>query len=1651
MKTLFRYPILSLSLMLVLLLGLLPLLAEGENAWRAQAAILVNSQGTESNADTGVLDGNNNPGRREFIDTGLHATAKRDNSHVAAVEMRRAQEEVSLDLVGELGGAHDALAVQGDYVFLGSGASLAVLDISDKSHPRQVASVGLAEAPWDIFSSSNYAYVAGAGGTFYTVDISQPLSPTLVVSRTLSDAMLLGVHVADDYAYVAAQSDGLIILDVSNPISPTAVFTLNVTAEDVFVQGDRAYVLKQQWPDSQLLVLDVTHPTNPTPLGSTATRGRFPRLFVRGDYAYVANGRNKGIQIVDVSDPTNPTVVGSYGDGDKNGLDVAAYGGSTYVYVAGAADGLMVLDASDPANPIEKKVLPDVEALRLAVGDSHLYTANAGDIGFQAFDLSNPETPQAGGQVESPGTLFSLIVSGDHLYLSTWDRLWAYSLTDPTHPTPQGSYEQWKGTTLFAQGDYLYALSSNGLNILDASDPSHLTQTGVYSPTRRGALFALGNYVYLLPPTSLEIVDVSTPSVPTKVGELGGLHFAADLFVTQGSTIAYIVDENGLHTVDASDPANPQELASVRTWGEPAAVWVWNNIAFVGSNQGSNYPNLQFIIEAFNVADPAHPAKVAQTNPEAGNIGDLKVHEGTVYAAIASFSGLYTYEYASGPGFTVGPRFTFPGGLTGLSVYVPSASLAATGLQQTGTTAYIYGKAESKGMKIIRHGPPVWCLRTAVSPPEAADEGCTAEPKYTEGARGSQVWVTAHENADNGWNFLKWTGAASGSDNPAQATMNGRVPNCSVATAHFVKPTLTLSGGGHETSCPAEDVVGTPAQDVTILPIGLCANDADSWQLDSLTFQTFGGGDEAVDVARAKLYEGNRLLQTVENLTDNGDITFSQNLPLIPSGGCVHLTLKYDFSDAVLQPSIRAREFNAKINMAHVNARPLFLANYVKLPQPSTYVYGGARLARILNVSQGLGYDTIQQGVSHATSGDTIEVCPGEYHENVPVDKKLTIRSRDGYTHTTVIAADSHKDVFELVVPNITLEGFTIQGGKDGVDLSRADNSQLRSNYIKHNASDGVGIHSSDQVIVSGNKIAFNGKDGVYLFFADNCMVHDNTIFGNRDDGVELALSSRNYIANFVSGNSGAGIELEGSHHNLIGDPGDSTSDSIVNNFVGIVLDGSDGNIIRDVAVNDNETQGILLLNSHGNWITTDNPQKSYARVIHNGFWGSGFSGIELIESKNTRIYGVVISHNGLDGIEAGNFKDGISASGTRIRSCQICDNEEFGIYLALSPGSVVSYNQICDNKGSGLVIHSGGERYKIRGNHIRGNGPSTGIYMNAAGGEIVGNSISAEKSDGIKTANGADPTITDNNLFDNDGYALNNLSPLTTTVSAPHNWWGDPSGPGGEGPGSGDEVSAGVTFTPWRTEPVSLVASVAEDPVLAGRGMTVTNEIFLRTWDPITDTLEVSLTDTQGWLVTTTPFTITTGVVGGRAPITVAVPSDASLDATDQVTVTAVSATDPTVTDALSFRVVVTSTADLEMADEVQGNPLALVGHGQVVTYTLTMTNHGPDTATGVTMTDTLPPEMEVVSVQPTEGHCTHRHRVVHCDLDSMNPGRVVTVTLSSRVVALNSKGYVVNRAEVKADQWDPQPYNNQDVAYALLRYDLYLPVMVKVSGRAR
>lgn len=111
---------------------------------------------------------------------------------------------------------------------------------------------------------------------------------------------------------------------------------------------------------------------------------------------------------------------------------------------------------------------------------------------------------------------------------------------------------------------------------------------------------------------------------------------------------------------------------------------------------------------------------------------------------------------------------------------------------------------------------------------------------------------------------------------------------------------------------------------------------------------------------------------------------------------------------------------------------------------------------------------------------------------------------------------------------------------------------------------------------------------------------------------------------------------------------------------------------------------------------------------------------------------------------------------------------------------------------------------------------------------------------------------------------------------------------------------------------------------------------------------------------------------------------------------------------------------ADLAVTQAASANP-ALAGMS--LTYTLTVTNHGPDNATGVMFTDTLPAGVVFVSATASQGTSTQANGVLTCNLGTLANGVSATITLT---VNLPSAGTISNTAGATADQPDPDPSNN-------------------------
>jgi uncharacterized repeat protein (TIGR01451 family) len=125
------------------------------------------------------------------------------------------------------------------------------------------------------------------------------------------------------------------------------------------------------------------------------------------------------------------------------------------------------------------------------------------------------------------------------------------------------------------------------------------------------------------------------------------------------------------------------------------------------------------------------------------------------------------------------------------------------------------------------------------------------------------------------------------------------------------------------------------------------------------------------------------------------------------------------------------------------------------------------------------------------------------------------------------------------------------------------------------------------------------------------------------------------------------------------------------------------------------------------------------------------------------------------------------------------------------------------------------------------------------------------------------------------------------------------------------------------------------------------------------------------------------------------------------------------------AFSMAMISSADLQV--HKSSTPTSNVNSGDVLTYTITITNHGSSSATGVVLTDTLPASYHFYNAIPAQGNCNHSGSspggIVVCQLGALAPGQVTMV----RIVGVPTEsGSITNRVDVRSAVPDPILSNN-------------------------
>jgi uncharacterized repeat protein (TIGR01451 family) len=118
-------------------------------------------------------------------------------------------------------------------------------------------------------------------------------------------------------------------------------------------------------------------------------------------------------------------------------------------------------------------------------------------------------------------------------------------------------------------------------------------------------------------------------------------------------------------------------------------------------------------------------------------------------------------------------------------------------------------------------------------------------------------------------------------------------------------------------------------------------------------------------------------------------------------------------------------------------------------------------------------------------------------------------------------------------------------------------------------------------------------------------------------------------------------------------------------------------------------------------------------------------------------------------------------------------------------------------------------------------------------------------------------------------------------------------------------------------------------------------------------------------------------------------------------------------------------ASADLAITQNAIPDPRV----GNPFTYTIRVTNHGPDPGPA-RMTDVLPSSLRVLSVSPSQGACSLANIVV-CHLGSLAAGVQATVRLT---VTPTEEGEITTIATVNANPVDPIMNNNQSTLRTLV-----------------
>ena len=170
--------------------------------------------------------------------------------------------------------------------------------------------------------------------------------------------------------------------------------------------------------------------------------------------------------------------------------------------------------------------------------------------------------------------------------------------------------------------------------------------------------------------------------------------------------------------------------------------------------------------------------------------------------------------------------------------------------------------------------------------------------------------------------------------------------------------------------------------------------------------------------------------------------------------------------------------------------------------------------------------DTIGNAVKKLKPGDTLSVT-GTCNENLVIPEETVRVVLDGQGKATINGPDTSNPTIVINGRGITIKGFTVTGGRDGIVVSRGGQAVIGSNTIQGTGRFGVQVNQTSFAVIVNNTIQNNGHNGISVGRSSNARITGNMIRNNKLNGVLVTRASQADItSSTIDGNGMNGIDV---------------------------------------------------------------------------------------------------------------------------------------------------------------------------------------------------------------------------------------------------------------------------------------------------------------------------------------------------------------------------------------------------------------------------------------------------------------------------------------------------------------------------------------------